>query len=151
MLSSGRVLTIIGAGGIIAGSLALAHDGVKNAAVMARMHGMSEIAAQMKAIGDMAKGETTFDAAQARAAVASIAEHAGAVPGLFEAPETDPKSEALPVIWEKFGDFTGKALDLQVIHGWPQITGSSDGGRKPLGNDLKIQRFPGEIAKLLPN
>ncbi|MEL6519717.1 MAG: cytochrome c [Pseudomonadota bacterium] len=136
MLSSGRVLTIIVAGGIIVGSLALAHDGVKNAAVMARMHGMSEIAEQMKAIGKMAKGETTFDAAQARAAVASIAEHAGAVPGLFEAPETDPKSEALPVIWEKFDDFTAKALDLQVIAQGlsTSITTADDLG--PAMNDL---------------
>ena len=36
----------------------------------------------------------------------------GEVPGLFEAPETDPKSEALPAIWEDFdSDGIGDACD----------------------------------------
>ncbi len=90
-----------------------AHEGVKNAAVMARMDVMSQIGAETKVIGQMVKGETPFDADRARAAVTAIAEHSAKVPGLFEAPEDDPKSEALPAIWEDFPDFTAKTVAME--------------------------------------
>lgn len=88
---------------------ALAHDGVKNPAVMARMESMSSIANHMKTLGQMAKGARDFDASAARNAAAQISEHASETAALFEARETDPKSEALPVIWENFDDFSIKA------------------------------------------
>ncbi|MGR3515150.1 MAG: c-type cytochrome [Paracoccaceae bacterium] len=94
---------------------ALAHEGVKNPAVMARMHGMKDIASDVKVLGDMAKGTTAFDQAAARVAATSIARHAGEAPGLFEAREDDPKSEALPAIWDNFADFTEKSLELEAI------------------------------------
>ncbi len=90
-------------------SAALAHQGVQNPAVMARMEAMKTIGDNTKILGTMAKGELAFDAAKARAAAAEIAVQAGRTPGLFEAPETDPKSEALPVIWENYADFTAKS------------------------------------------
>ncbi len=93
----------------------LAHEGVQNPAVMKRMHGMKEIQAHLKLIGDMAKGEAAFDAAAARSAAAGIAAEAAAAPALFEAPEDDPKSEAKPAIWEDFADFTAKSLELEDI------------------------------------
>jgi len=92
-----------------------AHEGVKNPAVMARMHGMKDIAADVKTLGQMAKGATAFDQGAARAAAASIAQHAAEAPGLFEAPEDDPKTEALPAIWEDFEDFRAKSLELETI------------------------------------
>lgn len=92
-----------------------AHEGVKNPAVMARMQGMKEVAADVKVLGDMAKGQATFDQAAARAAAASIAQHAAEAPGLFKAREDDPKSEALPTVWERFDDFTAKSLELETI------------------------------------
>ena len=94
---------------------ASAHEGVKNPAVMARMHGMKEIAAHLKVIGDMAKGERTFQAETARSAAAGIATHAAAAPALFEAPEDDPKSEAKPAIWESFDKFTALSLEMEAI------------------------------------
>ncbi|MEO1538071.1 MAG: cytochrome c [Pseudomonadota bacterium] len=102
---------------IFAGAAAVGHEGVKNPAVMARMNGMSAIASELKVIGEMAKGVTAFDAVQARAAAVAIAGHAAETPELFAAPESDPKSEALPAIWENFDDFTEKALELEAIAG----------------------------------
>ncbi|MGV6850215.1 MAG: c-type cytochrome [Marinibacterium sp.] len=100
---------------LIAATAALAHSGVKNPAVKARMAAMSAIGDATKILGQMAKGQTAFDAATARAAAQTIAEHAATTPDLFEAPETDPKSEALPVIWTKYEDFTAKALELHKV------------------------------------
>ena len=94
---------------------ALAHQGVKNPAVKARMDGMSAIAKNMKTLGQMSKGATEFDVTTARSAAAAIAKLAAATPGLFEANETDPKSEARSVIWSNFEDFAGKATELETI------------------------------------
>jgi cytochrome c556 len=93
----------------------LAHDGVRNPAVLARMNGMTSIADNVKALGEMAKGARTFDAAAAQDAAASIARHADVMPKLFETREEDPRSEALPAIWKDFEDFTAKALELEAI------------------------------------
>lgn len=94
---------------------AFAHSGVKNAAVKARMDAMSGIGAEMKVIGQMAKGVTAFDQNAARAAAAAIAEHAAQTPDLFEANEDDPKSEAKAEIWTNFEDFTQMSLELESI------------------------------------
>ena len=93
---------------ILSAATALAHEGVQNPAVKARMDLMGQIAAETKVIGDMAKGTAPFDPARARAAALAMAEHAARVPALFKAPEDDPKSEALPAIWDDFADFTRK-------------------------------------------
>ncbi|MDE0345166.1 MAG: cytochrome c [Boseongicola sp.] len=100
---------------LIAATAALAHQGVQNPAVMARMATMSAISENMKTLGMMARGTTAFDAEAARGAAAAIANHASAVPGLFEANETDPMSEARPAIWTNFEDFSAKASDLESI------------------------------------
>lgn len=94
---------------------AFAHTGVKNANVMARMDAMSGIGAEMKVLGQMAKGVTPFDQSAARAAAAAIAKHAAETPALFEAEEDDPKSEAKAEIWTNFDDFTQKSLELEGI------------------------------------
>ena len=94
---------------------AFAHTGVKNAAVKARMDGMSAIAAEMKTLGQMAKGAIAFDAGMAKAAAANIAKHAAETPTLFEAEEDDPKSEAKAEIWENFADFTAKSDRLEAL------------------------------------
>ena len=94
---------------------AIAHEGVKNPAVMARMEGMSTIAESMKVIGDMAKGSTRFDAEAVRWALTTIAEQAVETRALFEPKELDPKSEALPAIWDDFDDFTAKASALETM------------------------------------
>lgn len=100
---------------LIAATSAFAHQGVQNPAVKARMAAMSAISEHMKSLGMMARGATAFDAEAARAAAAAIADHAAAVPGLFEANETDPRSEARPEIWTNFEDFGAKAAELESI------------------------------------
>ena len=94
---------------------ALAHTGVQNAAVKARMDGMTALGENLKVIGAMSIGGTSFDADAARAAAARIARHAAETPALFEAQEDDPTSEALPSIWENFDDFTTKATELEEV------------------------------------
>ena len=94
-------------------SMALAHNGVKNPAVMARMQGMEQIGAASKVLGNMARGRVAFDAEGAASAKAALAQHAAEIPALFEAQEDDPKSEALPAIWSDFADFTAKADALR--------------------------------------
>jgi cytochrome c556 len=90
-------------------SVAWAHSGVKNASVKARMDAMGEIGLNTKIIGRMAKGQEAFDASLARAAAAAIADYAMQTPKLFQVNETDPKSEALPAIWESYDDFVSKS------------------------------------------
>ena len=106
-----KALTAALAGAMVLATAALAHQGVQNVAVMARMDGMSAIGANMKTLGAMAKGQIAFDAGQANEAVA---EEAARIPSLFEAQETDPKSEALPVIWSEFDRFIAIADDLEA-------------------------------------
>ncbi len=91
------------------GTAALAHSGVKDKNVKARMDVMKAIGAQTKVLGSMAKGKTAFDAAAANAAVDQIAKHSAQVPALFETQASDPKSEASPAIWGDWSDFTALA------------------------------------------
>lgn len=106
-------LTLAVAATIITGvTVALAHENETNPVILARMEAMKTIGAQTKALGEMAKGATPFDAAAAQAAAAKMAAEAEKVPALFEAEETSATSEALPAIWQNFPDFTHKAEAL---------------------------------------
>lgn len=105
----------IALGLILAGTAAFAHGGVKDPDVMNRMMGMSALAKHMKLIGGMAKGETTFDAAAVNTTLGKMSEEASYIPSLFETEADDPKSEALPVIWEKFDTFTDHAAKLETL------------------------------------
>ncbi|WP_270726440.1 c-type cytochrome [Shimia sp. Alg240-R146] len=92
----------------------LAHDGVKDPQVMARMDSMAAIGAATKTLGDMAKGTTTLHQAKARMARDTIVTQSGKISTLFEAEATDPKSEALPNIWTDWEDFTTKGDALKA-------------------------------------
>lgn len=117
--------TMIFAATLVVAGAAFAHTGVKNAAVKARMDAMSAIGAEMKVLGQMAKGATEFNATRARAAAATISKHAAATPKLFKAKEDDPKSEARDEIWTNFSDFSAKSKDLQrVAAKWSEDIGS---------------------------
>lgn len=94
---------------------AFAHTGVKNEAVKARMDAMSAIGAEMKVLGQMAKGVASFDGESARSAAAAIAKNSAATPGLFTAQEHDPMSEAKAEIWTDFADFTAKSDHLTKL------------------------------------
>lgn len=108
-----RKTVLILTSSLMIASMALAHNGVKNPAVMARMQGMEQIGAASKVLGNMARGRIAFDAEAAASAKAALAQHAAEIPALFEAQEDDPKSEALPAIWSDFADFTAKADALR--------------------------------------
>lgn len=97
----------------LASPIALAHSGVKNPAVMARMEAMKSIGSATKTVGDMARGKRDFDLNAARTALDTIAQEAGRVSDLFANPEDDPKSEALPAIWDDFSDFQTKNDQMQ--------------------------------------
>ena len=108
-----RKTVLILTSSLMIASMALAHNGVKNPAVMARMQGMEQIGAASKVLGSIARGRVAFDAGAAASAKAALAQHAAEIPALFEAQEDDPKSEALPAIWSDFADFTAKADALR--------------------------------------
>lgn len=100
---------------ITAGSAALAHGGVTNKDVMARMMVMSTLAEQVKVIGTMAKGQSRFDADIANAALIEIAAQSAQITSMFEAQADDPKSEALPAIWEKWDTFAARAMASEQV------------------------------------
>ena len=91
-----------------------AHEIVKNPTVKARMEAMSEIASNMKTLGNMARGIYDFDLEKAKTALSTIGQIAKTTPMLFKDPEMDPKSEATLAIWENYDDFIAKAKDLEM-------------------------------------
>lgn len=100
--------------GLTIGTVALAHEGVEDPIVGARMDAMSATGAASKVLGNMARGRADFDAAAAAEAKDSLMTIAADIPALFEMNATDPKSEAKPDIWDNFDDFTAKAAALQA-------------------------------------
>jgi len=92
-----------------------AHEDAKNPAVIERMKAMEAIGAGMDALVSMAKGEMAFDADKADQAVSTFIEKGMLAPGLFEANETDPATEALPAIWENWDDFVTKSENMVAV------------------------------------
>ena len=106
---SRTIWTISAALAVAISTTAIAHDGVKNPAVIERMKAMEAIAQNLKTVGGMAQGQVTFDADQAQAAINEIAKQAANVTVLFKAEERDPKSKATDSIWTNWDDFAAKA------------------------------------------
>ena len=105
---------------------ALAHSGVRNHAVMTRMEAMLSSKKAIERLVAMVKGQSAFDAAAADTAQQALMAHMKATPDLFRDPQSDPKSEALPLIWDTWADFERKsnsaylavaALDTQSLEG----------------------------------
>ena len=96
-------------------TIALAHEDVENHTVKSRMLAMSTFVENMRTLGGMAKGVIDFDLEQSKAALANIESTAKTVPVLFESDEMHPKSEALPLIWTNFADFTAKSEALEGV------------------------------------
>lgn len=94
---------LAGAALLLAGT-ALAHKGVENPAVQARMMLMERIGTATGTLARMLKGETPFDAQAAEAARLALIEAAGRTAPAFTDAEGDPKSEASPALWQ---DWTG--------------------------------------------
>jgi cytochrome c556 len=98
----------------------------------------------MNVISDMAKGKAAFDAVRAEAARAAVEDAASRIPAAFEEPETDPKSEALPAIWENWGKYVDASdaliraasrMDVSTLDSLrstlPEVGGTCRGCHKP--------------------
>ena len=116
----------------MSGATIHAHS-VENPSVQKRMDVMKEIKGAMGVLGGMAKGAIAFDATAAGAAQNTLVEQSGMVAATFEANETDPKSEALPAIWENWDTFVELAEDLTFAAEGLDAS-SLDGVRSGLGN-----------------
>ncbi len=93
-------------------SVAFAHSGVKDKTVKERMMVMKEMASNTKIIGQMLKGKTSFDANQVKLALERLSALSLETPKVFTINATDPKSEAMPNIWDEFDEFTKLSKDL---------------------------------------
>jgi len=127
-----KKLAIITVAIAMSGATIHAHS-VENPSVQKRMDVMKEIKGAMGVLGGMAKGAIAFDATAAGAAQNTLVEQSGMVAATFEANETDPKSEALPAIWENWDTFVEMAEDLTFAAEGLDAS-SLDGVRSGLGN-----------------
>jgi len=93
-------------------SVAFAHSGVKDKNVKERMMLMKEMAGNTKIIGQMLKGKTSFDTIQVKLALERLSALSLETPKVFTINATDPKSEAMPNIWDEFDKFTKLSKDL---------------------------------------
>ena len=93
-------------------SVAFAHSGVKDKNVKERMMLMKEMAGNTKIIGQMLKGKTSFDTIQVKLALERLSALSLETPKVFTINATDPKSEAMPNIWDEFDEFTKLSRDL---------------------------------------
>lgn len=96
---------------LIAATAALAHTGVKDPHVMARMEGMKRMADSAKSVGLILRGEAPFEPATIAKAGAVLQAEAENIPTLFRTPADDPKSEARPAIWENWADFQARSAE----------------------------------------
>ncbi|MCB1333953.1 MAG: cytochrome c [Roseivivax sp.] len=94
---------------------ALAHGGVKNAAVKARMDLMVQIRDATGVLVSMAKGEAPFKPKQAEQARATLEEASGKIVAHFREPAMDAKSESLPAIWTNWEDFAARSRQLRRV------------------------------------
>ena len=117
---------------VLSGAAIPAHS-VENPVVQKRMDLMKEIKSAIGVLGGMAKGTIAFDVVAATAAQTTLIEQSELVATTFEANETDPKSEALPSIWENWDTFVEMADDLTFAAEGLDVT-SLDGVRGGLGN-----------------
>jgi cytochrome c556 len=85
---------------------------VKDKNVKERMMVMKEMAGNTKIIGKMVKGKTSFDANQVKLALERLSALSLETPKVFTINATDPKSEAMPNIWDEFDEFTKLSKDL---------------------------------------
>ena len=122
-------------------SVVFAHSGVKNEDVMKRMTQMNEMASNMKVIGAMMKEQQSFDLSLAKAAISKIGELAADTSTSFAIQAVDPKSEAKPIIWDEFDEFTklADALTNDALLLQSSLAGPEDlrNVMTPLGSGCK--------------
>jgi cytochrome c556 len=95
-------------------ALAFAHGGATGI-VKKRMEAMEEISASMKQIGQMLRGQKPFDASEIVGAAGIIEGHSGDnLTRQFPSESLMPPTEASPLIWEKWEQFSGTANDMET-------------------------------------
>ena len=92
----------------------LAHSGVLNKDVAARMTLMSSMGRNMGVLGKMLQKKAPFDRGKAIEAINNIEQLAVETPTVFEKRVLDPKSEAKESIWEEFEAFTKISIGLST-------------------------------------
>ena len=92
----------------------LAHSGVLNKDVAARMKLMSSMGRNMGVLGKMLQKKAPFDQGKAVEAINNIEQLAVETPTVFEKRVLDPKSEAKELIWEEFKSFTKISTGLAI-------------------------------------
>ena len=97
---------------LLTATAVLAHTGVKDTQVKARMDGMKLLGAQTKILDQIAKGATPFNAAKALTAIEEMQTEAKRTRALFEPKADDPKSEAKSEIWTNWVSFTARSNAL---------------------------------------
>ncbi len=108
-----RICTLVTLLGL-ASTATLAHTGVKDPQVMARMNLMVSVAEDMKVLGAIAKGQTAFDLKIVTETSDSLTNHAREIEALFEDQAGDPKSEAKDTIWTDWDGFLKIATDMET-------------------------------------
>lgn len=96
---------------LVCAGFAFAHSGASGI-VKQRMEAMKDVAANMKVIAAVLKGEAAFDAGRIQTAARTIAQHGARIPSLFPEGSGDAPSEALPEIWADWTAFTALAGEL---------------------------------------
>lgn len=95
-------------------TVGLAHGGVKNQTVKARMDLMTAIKQATATLGDMVKGVRPFDPEAAEAARSTLQGHAADITNAFETPATDPASESRAAIWTDWTGFVAATKAMQA-------------------------------------
>ncbi len=112
--------------GVVSGVDAAAHEKATGV-VKERMELMESIGKSMKGLGAMAKGESTYDAAEVKTLATSIQSKTSQIPGLFPENSLQPASEALPTIWKDWPKFETLSKQLGETSG--AVAAAADGGR----------------------
>lgn len=113
-LPGALLATLLGA--VVAASAlnAYAHGGASGI-VKERMDAMELMGKAMKTVGEMFKGQRSYDADAIKAAAELISRHAQDIPGLFpdsHASRHGKVTEALPAIWEQKDRFDALSEDM---------------------------------------
>lgn len=128
----------------LAGAAAYAHSGATGV-VKERMDQMKAVAASMKTIGQMMKGETEYSAETVAEEARKIAAHGGeTLTKVFPEGSLDHPSESLPTIWENWDRFEALAADLTFYaEGLAAAAGNErgamgmpDGSERPTAEEL---------------
>lgn len=112
-MTHARRLQLAVAALLVSGTLTLAHEGATGI-IKDRMDHMKTIKETMKVLAPLMKGDVTYDAAQVRTLALRLSAKGGdAMTELFPEGSIQGKSEALPAIWQDWGQFTTSAMELQ--------------------------------------